>query len=78
MNRFMEEYNNANFDHDGPRIHKTKAQKKACYDRNNARNRCIFTQEKAQDKLKYVERREEFEKLDVDVFSKPVDKKKDS
>src|SRR5690606_23439772 len=31
-----------NFNHSGKKFHKTKSQKKACYDRNNARNRDQF------------------------------------
>lgn len=62
MNSFMEEENNANFNHSGPKLNKTKDEKKKIYNRNNARNRCIFTREKAQDKLSYVERAEDLEK----------------
>lgn len=62
MNAFMEEENNANFNHSGPKLNKTKEEKKKIYNRNNARNRCIFTREKAQDKLNYVERAEDLEK----------------
>jgi hypothetical protein len=62
MNAFMEEENNANFNHTGPKINKTKEEKKKIYNRNNARNRCIFTREKAQDKLTYVEKPEDLEK----------------
>ena len=62
MNAFMEEENNANFNHGGPKLNKSKDEKKKIYNRNNARNRCIFTREKAQDKLNYVERAEDLEK----------------
>jgi hypothetical protein len=62
MNAFMEEENNANFNHSGPKLNKTRDEKKKIYNRNNARNRCIFTREKAQDKLSYVERAEDLEK----------------
>jgi hypothetical protein len=66
LNSYSEEYICANFDHPGQRIHPVelveKVQKngkvriidryaKECYDRNNARNRCIVTQEKAQNML---------------------------
>lgn len=36
-------------------LHKKKEQKKDCYDRNNSRNRCILTRQKAQGKLKTLE-----------------------
>lgn len=62
MNSFMEEENNANFNHNGPKLNKTKEEKKKIYNRNNARNRCIFTREKAQDKLNFIERAEDLEK----------------
>jgi hypothetical protein len=47
MNRFVEEEINANLKHKGKKINTTKADKKRCYDRNNARNRCIYTRAKA-------------------------------
>lgn len=47
MNSFVEEYVNANFRHHGKKLHKTKALRKACYDRNNSRNRDILTSAKA-------------------------------
>lgn len=62
MNAFMEEENNANFNHSGPKLNKSREDKKRIYNKNNARNRCIFTREKAQDKLSYVERVEDLEK----------------
>lgn len=64
MNSFMEEEVCANFNHSGPKINKAKKDKKRIYDKNNARNRCIFTREKAQDKLKYIEKNEDLEKED--------------
>lgn len=76
MNNFMEEYNNANFQHKGERIHKTKKLKRACEHKNNARNRCIYTQEASKNRLKQVERIEEFEKLEISEFSKPVKMKR--
>ena len=47
LNAFNEEYINAKFDHGGKKIHKTKKQRKICYDKNNARNRDIYTLKKA-------------------------------
>lgn len=58
----MEEEVCANLNHNGPKINKSKKDKKRIYDRNNARNRCIYTREKAQDKLKLVEKIEDLEK----------------
>jgi hypothetical protein len=44
LNKFTEEYVNASFDKNKrKRLHKTKAQVKDCYDRNNSRNRDILT-----------------------------------
>lgn len=53
--KFTEEYVNANIPKDKPRLHKTKKLKKDCYDRNNSRNRDIYTKSKAGGKLMYLE-----------------------
>lgn len=63
MNSFVEEEINANFKHSGPKLNKSKADKKRVYNRNNARNRCVFTREKAQNALNYKERLEDFEDI---------------
>ena len=63
MNRYMEEENNANFNHGGPILNKSREEKKRIYNKNNARNRCIMTREKAQDKLVFFERPEDVEKI---------------
>ena len=55
LNTFTEEYTNANFNHGKKVLHKTKTQKKDCYDRNNARNRDILTREKAAGTALYLE-----------------------
>lgn len=55
LNDFNEEYVNASFRKNKKHIHKTKSMKRDSYNRNNARNRCIYTREKAQGKLNYVE-----------------------
>jgi hypothetical protein len=47
LNRFNEEYVNANFGHKGKLIQRRKAYRKDSYDRNNARNRDILTREHA-------------------------------
>lgn len=55
LNSFSEEYVCANFNHDGPILHSSDKQKKSCFDRNNARNRDIYTREKAQGTMNYME-----------------------
>lgn len=75
LNRYTEESVNANFNHGGEIIHKKRKQKKECFDRNNARNRCILTQEKAKGTIVNYEKIEDLEKMDIDVFSKPVKEK---
>lgn len=62
MNSFMEEEVCANFNHGGKKINKSKKDRKKVYDKNNARNRCIYTRENAQSKLKFVEKVEDLEK----------------
>jgi hypothetical protein len=47
LNDFTEEYVHANFNHPGKRKHRSKKGRKDCYDRNNARNRCIWSRAKA-------------------------------
>lgn len=47
LNRFNEEFNNANFTHAGKKLHKTQTLRKERYDANNARNRCRYTRAKS-------------------------------
>ena len=49
LNKFTKEYVNADLDTKNTRknLHRTKKMRKDCYDRNNARNRCIWTRSKA-------------------------------
>jgi hypothetical protein len=50
LSDFNEEYYGANLDYkdlENNRFHKTQADKKACTDRNNARNRCLYGNVKA-------------------------------
>jgi hypothetical protein len=49
LNKFTKEYVNADLDSKkaSRNLHRTKELKKDCYDRNNARNRCIWTKCKA-------------------------------
>ena len=55
LNAFTEEYTNANMNHKGKKLHKSKAMKKDCYNRNNARNRDILTRAKASGQIHYLE-----------------------
>lgn len=71
LNRFTEEYTNANFNHEGKRIHKPKIVEKIVkstkkikeidlaktesYDRNNTRNSDILTRQKASSQIVYLE-----------------------
>lgn len=47
LNSFVEEYVNANMQHRGKKLHTTKATRKICFDKNNARNACIYSGAKA-------------------------------
>ena len=57
LNKFTEEYVNASVDSKNLKknLHNTEELKKDCYDRNNARNRCILTLQRAQGKIEYTE-----------------------
>lgn len=52
MAKFVDEYVNASFS-DKP-LHKTKEKQRELYNRNNIRNRDIFTKAKASGKLDYI------------------------
>ena len=47
MHSFVEEYVNANFNHKGKQIYTEVEDKRAIYNRNNARNRDVLTKAKA-------------------------------
>lgn len=49
-NRFLEEENNASFKNDGNDLNKSKEERKKIYDRNNARQRCLYSQLKLNNK----------------------------
>ena len=55
LNEFNEEFVNASFKKGKKHLHKSKELKRDSYNRNNARNRCIYTREKAQGALNYIE-----------------------
>lgn len=80
LNKFTDEYVNDAVDRKdlSNNLHNTKALKKNCDDRNNARNRCILTQQKSMGKLNYIEELVEspisgedeiIQKLDEDINS---------
>lgn len=55
LNSFAEEHINANFKHKGVKIMKKVKEKRERYRANNRRNQDIYTKEKAQGKLNYIE-----------------------
>lgn len=64
LSNFNEEYLSGNFQHKGKKLHKTKEEKRACYTRNNARNRDVYAISKATQRLDsldsdYMESKEE-------------------
>jgi hypothetical protein len=65
MAKFMKEYNNASYNADdlSQNLHNTPALKKSITDRNNDRNRCIYTREKAKGMLNYSSSDAELELL---------------
>jgi hypothetical protein len=50
LSSFMEEYINANMRHKGKKLHKTKAERKICWDKNNARNVCVYSKARSSGK----------------------------
>lgn len=61
MNQFMKEYVNA--DTTNAQFHTTQEERKICYDKNNARNRCWYSKETAQNRLNLVGTDRELEVL---------------
>lgn len=57
LNAFAEEEICANFEHSGIKLNDSSqaSVRKRIYDRNNQRNRCIFSREKAQNTMNYLE-----------------------
>lgn len=82
LSDFMDEYYGAKLDFknlENNRFHKTEKDKKACTDRNNARNRCVYGLAKAGGKRISIDDMDQ----DVDTFSEDdlieiLDEKKDS
>lgn len=61
MNQYMKEYNDA--DLTDAVFHITPEERKICFDKNNARNRCWYSEESAANRLNLVESDYEMEKL---------------
>lgn len=61
MNQFMKEYNDA--DTKDAIFHTTAETRKICNDKNNARNRCWYTEESAANRLNLIESDEEMERI---------------
>lgn len=57
LNRFAEEEINCNFKHPGEKLNdfEDKENRKRLWLRNNARNRCIYTQQESQQTLNYLD-----------------------
>lgn len=64
LNQFMREYNEATTK--DAVFHITPEERKICNDRNNARNRCWYTEEAAANRLNLVENDYEMERLVYD------------
>ena len=66
LNQFMKEYNEASVgSEEEPTgiFHVSKEDRKICTDKNNARNRCWYTEEAAANRLNLVETESEMERL---------------
>jgi hypothetical protein len=56
LDKFNREFNQADFKSSpGKPLHKTKSERKICTDRNNARNRCMYSRAKARDQLESID-----------------------
>lgn len=62
LNKFVSEEINADFRHSKP-LNKTKKQRKACYDRNNARNRDLLTKNKMSNNVEDIQTVKEVSQL---------------
>lgn len=79
MNKFTEEYVNANLKGKTLKenLHDTKKLKKSCYDRNNSRNRDAYTKSKMTTSLYYIEDLKDKElSYEDDIIGKIDSKKK--
>ena len=55
LNNFTEEHLNANFAHNGEKLIEDPEYKKKIYNENNARNRCVYSTQRAQGRLHGIE-----------------------
>lgn len=55
LNSFVAEYVCADFKHGGEIVNTTKEDRRECWSKNNSRNRCAHTKEKACGSLNYIE-----------------------
>jgi hypothetical protein len=78
LNHFMGEYLNANLKEGKKKLHRTKALKKDCFDRNNARNRDIYGRSRVGGKLDSLDEqliaKLEEEHLDEEFEERVIDK----
>lgn len=75
LNKFTEEYTIASFKKGKKKIHTKKEHEKDAYDRNNSRNRCIYTKSKAYGNLSYLEdlkemMKDDFFEMEEDLIEK--------
>lgn len=76
LDKFAKEYNNADLDRKKLKknLHNTKALKKDCDDRNNARKRCILTRAKASGQAHYLDELNEEQFVNQDFEDKVIKK----
>lgn len=74
LNRFSEEYVCANLKHPGKKLHRKAHHKKAVYKKNNSRNKCILTKEKAKGNIAYLEDLKTEERLNNDFENDLIDR----
>lgn len=55
LSNFTEEYLGGNFQHAGTKMHKSKKERKTCYDRTNARNRDMYSKAVATKRLMSID-----------------------
>jgi len=87
LNKFTKEYVNADLDtkRKSKNLHRTDRLRKDCYDRNNARNRCVWTKCKASGKFvsidevpsKVVEN-ENYEETLIEKIDRPISSRRRS
>ena len=76
MNQFMKEYNDCSLKENEAMFHITPKDRKICTDRNNARNRCQYTEAVASNRMNLVESDYELERMiysEIDIDEKTTD-----